>query len=48
MWGGDRYVLLKKGEQIFFRLATVWDTEQDAEQFFENIDDQSYALSTAH
>lgn len=47
-WGGDRYVILKKGEQIYFRMATVWDTEKDAEQFYENLDDQNDALSTAH
>lgn len=47
-WGGDRYIVMKKGEQVFFRLSTVWDTKKDADQFYERMDEQYEHLSNAH
>ena len=32
-WGGDRFVLLAQGASQILALATVWDTEGDAEEF---------------
>lgn len=32
-WGGDRALLLGKGEERFLRLASVWDSEEDAREF---------------
>lgn len=32
-WGGDRLVLLGNGESRMLVLATVWDTEKDADEF---------------
>ncbi|MFT4711287.1 MAG: hypothetical protein ACJAZ8_001993 [Planctomycetota bacterium] len=40
-WGGDRYVLLQKDDTLVLHLVTVWDTERDAKQFYENIAEQS-------
>jgi hypothetical protein len=38
-WGGDRYVLLGRGEQDrLLLLATVWDTEKDALEFAEGVE----------
>lgn len=34
-WGGDRLVLLGKGEARALYLVTVWDTAEDASEFFE-------------
>lgn len=47
-WGGDRYVLLKKEDLIYFRLETVWDTEKDADQFYERMNERGEDLSLAH
>jgi hypothetical protein len=32
-WGGDRAVLLGRGDDRFLQLVTVWDTPQDAAEF---------------
>jgi hypothetical protein len=32
-WGGDRLVLLGRGDDRFLQLVTVWDTPKDAEEF---------------
>lgn len=32
-WGGDRVILLGRGEDRLLQLATVWDTEADAQEF---------------
>jgi len=32
-WGGDRVVLLANGDSRLLVLATVWDTETDADEF---------------
>lgn len=34
-WGGDRFVAFRRGEEVSFIWATVWDTPEDAEEFFE-------------
>jgi hypothetical protein len=34
-WGGDRMILLSKGDARLLRLVTVWDTEEDAVEFEE-------------
>lgn len=47
-WGGDRYVLLTKDGQIFFRLSTVWDTEKDADQFYERMNERDAEFSAVH
>ena len=33
-WDGDRFIAFSRGEEIAFVWATVWDSEQDAEEFF--------------
>jgi hypothetical protein len=33
-WGGDRLVLLGRGDARFLRLVSVWDSERDAGEFF--------------
>lgn len=47
-WGGDRYVLLTKDGQIYFRLSTVWDTEKDADQFYERMNERDPEFSAVH
>lgn len=32
-WGGDRLVLLRRGDDSLLQLVTAWDTEADADQF---------------
>jgi len=32
-WGGDRYVLLHKGEGTLFHMSTRWDSIKDAQEF---------------
>lgn len=32
-WGGDRLILLERGDDRFVQLVTVWDTAKDAEEF---------------
>jgi hypothetical protein len=32
-WGGDRYVVVKRGEALVGYHATIWDTAEDAKQF---------------
>ncbi|NUP96847.1 MAG: hypothetical protein HUU28_11870 [Planctomycetaceae bacterium] len=32
-WGGDRVALLAKGDARFLQWETVWDTQQDADEF---------------
>jgi hypothetical protein len=39
-WGGDRLVLLGKGEARALYLVTVWDTAEDQGEFFEAATDQ--------
>ena len=34
-WDGDRLVAYRKGEEIAFIWATVWDSRRDAEEFYE-------------
>jgi len=36
VWGGDRFVAYRNGEEVAFIWATVWDTAKDAEEFYEN------------
>lgn len=33
-WGGDRVILLGDGESWWLQLATVWDSERDAAEFY--------------
>ena len=33
-WGGDRLVLLERGNARFLQLVTLWDTPKDAAEFF--------------
>lgn len=33
-WGGDEYVVASKDDEIALVWSTVWDTEEDAEEFF--------------
>ena len=45
-WGGDAYSLFEGPDgQGVLVLATVWDTEQDAEQFFETVQQHAEARS---
>ena len=45
-WGGDAYSLFEgPGGQGILVLATVWDSEQDAEQFFETVQRHTEARS---
>jgi hypothetical protein len=34
-WDGDRFVAFRRGEEVSFIWATVWDSSKDAEEFFE-------------
>lgn len=34
-WGGDRFVAFRRGDEVSFIWATVWDSSKDAEEFFE-------------
>ncbi len=36
-WGGDRLVLLGRGDDRFLQLVTVWDTAKDATEFVEAL-----------
>src|SRR5688572_3857802 len=36
-WGGDRVVLLSKGDASWLQLVTVWDTERDAGEFYVTL-----------
>lgn len=38
-WGGDRLVLLGRGEDRFLQLVTVWDTAKDADEFAAALGD---------
>jgi len=38
-WGGDRVLLLGNGNQSWLRLATVWDSERDAGEFYAGMHD---------
>lgn len=33
-WGGDRYMVYRSGDNAVLAWSTVWDTPQDAEEFF--------------
>jgi len=45
-WGGDAYSLFEgPGGRGILVLATVWDSEQDAEQFFETVQRHTEARS---
>jgi hypothetical protein len=37
-WGGDRLVLLERGDDRFLELVTAWDTEKDAAEFAQVFD----------
>ena len=48
-WGGDRVILLGKGDERLLRLVTVWDTDEDAAEFeraaaavFATLDDGAW------
>ena len=43
-WGGDRYAVYEQGQtgRVLIAQATVWDTEQDAREFYD-----AYAARTA-
>jgi hypothetical protein len=45
-WGGDRLVLLGKGDARVLYLVTVWDTLQDALQFHDALADLVLAADT--
>jgi hypothetical protein len=32
-WDGDRFVAFRRGDEVSFVWATVWDSPQDAEEF---------------
>jgi hypothetical protein len=36
-WGGDRLVLLGRGEERWVQLVTVWDTAKDADEFAQSL-----------
>lgn len=38
-WGGDRYALLEVGEGQLLYWSTVWDTEEDADEFAQVLAD---------
>lgn len=45
-WGGDRFVAFRRGEEIAFIWATLWDSSQDAREFFQHYQEilsQKYA-----
>ena len=45
-WGGDAYSLFKGPDgQGLLVLATVWDTEQDADEFFVTVQEHGQARS---
>mgnify|MGYP000282732116 CR=1 FL=1 len=46
-WDGDRYTMLEKDGALLFYFASVWDSEQDQEQFVANLGDQARFLSTS-
>lgn len=39
-WGGDRMVLLGSEKARFLHVKTLWDTERDAKQFHELLDER--------
>ncbi|MDG1499921.1 MAG: hypothetical protein P8N31_11505 [Planctomycetota bacterium] len=46
-WGGDRYVLMRKDDTLVMHMVTVWDTQRDAEQFYESIASQADHLDAS-
>jgi hypothetical protein len=44
-WGGDRVILLERDGALFLRLATAWDTPEDAEEFASSLGDLTEHLS---
>lgn len=38
-WGGDRVILLGRGNDRLLQLVTVWDTEEDAQEFAAGLQD---------
>jgi len=46
-WGGDRYVLMQKDDTLVMHMVTVWDTQRDAEQFYESIASQADHLDAS-
>jgi hypothetical protein len=38
-WGGDRLVLMRRGEDAMLQLVTAWDTEADADEFAAALGD---------
>ena len=47
-WGGDRYVLMQKDDTLVMHMVTVWDTQRDAEQFYESISNKDVLTSFIH
>lgn len=43
-WGGDRVALLAKGDARFLQWETVWDTQQDADEFLKALEAQLEGL----
>ena len=37
-WGGDRYVLLARGDSRLLLLRTLWDTDADREEFAQELE----------
>ncbi len=37
-WGGDRFVAFRRGDEVSFIWTTVWDSPEDAAEFFEGYD----------
>jgi hypothetical protein len=44
-WGGDRFELWTKGDDSIVLLATLWDTEKDAEEFAAALPRKTDALA---
>lgn len=53
-WDGDRFVAFQRGDEVSFIWATVWDSPQDAEEFYQKYKgilsnkDNSSRFSRAH
>lgn len=37
-WGGDRFIAFRRGDEVSFVWATVWDTPRDAEKFVKKYE----------
>src|SRR5205814_340950 len=38
-WGGDQYAVYRNGDKYLFLWMTLWDTEDDADEFFRDLSD---------